>query len=128
MRLVNPSDADLQEAFAVNVAKWTFITFPTGACPNIKHWKDSGGKHVSIHMDGRWIDSADAVLPWLEKNGVVRTDYVKASANYQWRVDIFESIAGAEHAPKGWANDAMFPRAAVIALLRAHGVEIEFTQ
>lgn len=95
MELVNPTDDQLREAFAVNIAGW----LEPGA------WKH-----------GKWLESADAVLPWLEE--------------YSWRTNVSDN--GVVILLDIWSSVVVgsgdtFTRAAVIALLRAHGHEITLT-
>lgn len=98
MKLTNPTDNELNEAFAKNVCKWTVERWPS---PD-------------------FVNCADAVLIWLDKTywQVQQT----SKANKPLRVRI-----GSEQDSCFGESDT-FPRAAVIALLRAHGVEVEFTQ
>jgi hypothetical protein len=111
------SDDKLSECFAVEVAGWTFVTYPNGSCPHIKHWRDEDGCAASIYVDGAFATVANAVLPWLEKG--MATCYREDG---EWSVSIkvrsknpawdYESLARST-APS-------FPRAACIALIRAH--------
>ena len=39
---------DLDAEIAEKVMGWTFVTFPDGACPEIKHWHAADGAHVSL--------------------------------------------------------------------------------
>jgi len=107
MKLVNPTDRDLN---------WTFL-------------KVICKKSMSMVLDvPPFTESADLVLPWLEKLGA----YV--SLRYWngewadppgWYLSLWEND---ENGPQigEYVGDMSFARAAVIALLRAHGVEIEF--
>lgn len=118
MKLTNPTDEQLNAAFAEQVCGWKWRTFPDGACPEIKHWRDVYGNIVSIHWPKySFTTSADAVLPWLEKRQWVRVELC-AFGEPKWGISVM-------HGPIGMADT--FPRAATIALLRAHGVEVEFS-
>lgn len=77
----------------------------------------------------RFTESADLVLPWLHKNHPLRIDYRGHYAgdycdSNEWRVTVWKDSNMMEYA---FAKDKTLARAAVIALLRAHNVEIEFT-
>lgn len=110
-KLTNPTDDQLNVAFAETVAGWTLVT-------------NSLGRLQPKDKDGHWIQdwdftqSADAVLPWLEKTD----DPDAAFRDGLWSVVFY--VDKENNWVKG--EDKSLPRAAVIALLRAHGVEIEF--
>ena len=73
--------------------------------------------------------SMDAVLPWLSKHVV----YVEHKCS-QWRVVIHMGYTGDVTGPFAKRNDFVsegegeLAYHVVIALLRAHGVEVEFTR
>lgn len=129
MKLIDPTDDQLNEAFAVNVAGWTDVRYEEGEhvdldCRSVYPWKGVRGTlpDGDRRMIPRFTESADAVLPWLEK------------WNEYWEATYYDGTWHfAKERPKGdgmiygWVKDRSFPRAAVIALLRAHGVEVEFT-
>lgn len=119
MKLINPTDHELDIAFAEKVAGWYVtrkiasldkICFPSkkaffeqplcGTCP-LPHF----------------TQSADIVLPWLERQEIWISQKTKHN-HYTVTVE------------NGWCGQdkTSFARAAVIALLRAHGMEIEFTK
>jgi hypothetical protein len=118
MKLTNPTDRQLDAAFAEHVAK----QMPTG----------SPGYFTLPGVRGFWpaekyTQSADAVFPWLDKG--------------YWHVDSGEGeciVAVRDAAKKafpewwsdadGYQRSAGFPRAAVLALLESKGVEVEFTK
>jgi len=105
MKLTKPTDAQLNAAFAEKVCGWrrlpmdqiVFEVPATGACGTPPDF----------------VNSADAVLPWLMK--------------YHW--EVFNYVGEnriAVYLEEQWDGEAKtFPKAAVIALLRAHGVEVE---
>jgi hypothetical protein len=122
MKLTNPTDDELNAAFAEKVAAWTKMEVNFGyinkgdKTPTVrKEWRDSTGALQSIG-DTHFTNSADAVLPWLDKrkNG---WQAGKTERGYWVNLGGYEDSVG-----------VTFPRAAVIALLRAHCVEIEFTK
>jgi hypothetical protein len=57
------TDAELSEVFAVEVAGWTFQTFPNGTCPNVKHWSKPDGTITSIYTHGNFTTAATASAP-----------------------------------------------------------------
>lgn len=114
MKLVNPTDEELNAAFAEHVAE-AFLP-NDGLFGFAGPWKFKGSREVLQGFDAipRYTQSTDAVLPWLEKCPYWAVD---GGPNKPWMV-----LAGA-----GEAEADTFPRAAVIALLRANGVQVEFT-
>ena len=118
MKLINPTDDELNAAFAEKVAGWKLnFAGPSAFGTNLNpYWEDEKGR---AQFDGPWfVYSADAVLPWLEKHGpsIERLGFTGV-----WTIRLNDSQL------LGEAADKSFPRAAVIALLRAHGVEVEVT-
>lgn len=123
MKLTNPTNAELNAAFATEICGYKFL--------HAEHRFDSG-VHVAIDgiskPDGQWLSAipdfcsdANAVLPWLEKfNGPLNGPDVSFQSG-QWEV-VLNGCTTRER-----AVHSVFPKAAVIALLRAHGVEIETT-
>lgn len=120
MKLINPTDDELNAAFAEKVAGW-------------KRGKRIG-MDVWILPSGFWdfrpdqfTRSADAVLPWLEKMPF-RIEIGKG-IGLQCGVVICGYGPFTKWGEGGWFRgiDPIVPRAACIALLRAHGVEVEFT-
>lgn len=135
MTLVNPTDDELNRAFAERVAGWKWRDERGGAWfdksddPDPMKWvRIIGPNGGDIALDGglRWVSSADAVIPWLQNMwlSVVISEVIAG-----WAVRICYRGDQSFERPLGhcdsWALDPSFPRAAVIALLRAHGVEVE---
>lgn len=125
MKLVNPTDDELNAAFAEKVCGWTLhkeniSVNPVGYIPHIR-WMD---KEEVVQFNGEKLDftaSASSVLPWLE------------AAASSWSKECDGSIWCEMPCNRGTFRGSLvheqpFARAAVIALLRAHGVEIEFTE
>ena len=116
MKLTNPSDDELDEAFAEHVAGWKKRMDYVAARPA---W-DMGGGMWWANGSGNFTKYADSVLPYLDKAANIK------DGGY-WRVvsnDLGVSVEiNYEHYPVA----DTFPRACVIALLRANGVEVEFT-
>lgn len=120
------TDQELNKLFAVKVAGWK----PTRG-PNAK----SAWFNFSLRGPGRtrfrnrlpdYVNSADAVLPWLEKcflyevqGGLIGQHYVGISSEQaHYSNDL------AENTREFQATAPTFPRAAVLALLKAHGGEL----
>lgn len=117
MKMINPSDRRLEEAFARHVAKWRKRENEDDE--EITEWYDKKNKLVS-HGDKfgnlpNWIGSVNAVMPWLDKNLVF---IQKEDGQWSVGVDAWTTIH--------YGKSRSLPRAAVIALLRAEGVEVEF--
>lgn len=128
MKLVNPTDGQLNSAFAEHVAGWFPIEpkHSKGSLMMVDEWWDANGYPVGAP---RFASSADAVLPWLEKSErYVSVRHWRGHWEEQpgWMVILYEDDEGGRELAR--AVDTSLPRAAVIALLRAHGVEVEFTQ
>lgn len=145
MKLINPPDDELDAAFAEHVAGWKW-----------EDWNMCGEKRMLLIGPGlSWEDrhpeytkSADAVLPWLEKckdrgwwvqvkdhtNGIEcgRRDWLVIISDYDDCCDPYAGEPGYAESgkPLMYREGAapVFAKAAVIALLRAHGVEVEFTK
>jgi hypothetical protein len=115
MKLTNPTDAELNIAFAEHVCGWLEGGFIGSSG---KYWVNADSSYASDDLL-RFTESADAVLPWLEK----RLSWSRDSDGTVW-VELHTQPAtfyGCEF------DDLPFPKAAVIALLRAHGVKVELT-
>ena len=110
MKLINPTNTQLNVAFAEYIAKW-----PKTEINSALHW--------GVDWFGpTYTNSADIILPWLEKLTYGGT-IMFLGHTPKWRVQIcMRNDLNFE------ADAESFARAAVIALLRAHGVEIEFTK
>jgi hypothetical protein len=119
MKLIDPTDDQLNEAFAVHVAGWTHVVMNAG--------KQLVGRLPPSSLYSvvpLFTTSADAVLPWLERDAFdVRISFSNTCDT--WHVELLGRFTS-NRSFKAAAET--FPRACVIALLRAHGVEIEFTK
>lgn len=107
MTLTNPTDQELNAAFAEHVVGFLFPTAPKdGKC---EEW--SGANYCG---------SADAVTPFLEKRArAITISYCDVTV--QWTVNLIGFNTT-------WlGHSETLPRAAVVALLRANGVEVNFT-
>lgn len=145
--LVDPTDDELNAAFAEKVAGYEWVAcgydsdkpvrprfmalLAPGHTPYgwVRFSGELGPSYNRHRTYARWTDSADNVLPWLSK-----------CCPHGWTVEEnefggvrkFGCAIASEPSWTGWIECAdwrfadTFPRAAVIALLRAHGVEVEF--
>lgn len=111
MKLLNPTDQELNEAFATQVCGWWKSESNAGE----RMW-NSEGWSTSRDLPN-FTQSADAVLPFLGLDWMVNADR-KGFVGVQYM-----AATDKTH----YAQADTFPRAAVIALLRANGVEVEFT-
>lgn len=119
MTLTNPTNAELNAAFATEVARITDIT---DKCPWEKCLMPVG--QLFGRRDDLWVivpnfcSDANAVLVWLEKfDGHTNGPDISFQCG-QWEVVLNGCTT------RDRAVCSAFPKAAVIALLRAHGVEI----
>lgn len=122
MKLINPTLGELDAAFAEKVAGWVEFKAPMfNGAPSMPytHFDQSGRPRVGADPFTR---SMDAVVPWLEK------------WNESWEISFYNGTWNiAVESPKGpmlygWVKDTSLPLACCIALLRANGVEVEFTK
>lgn len=111
MKLTNPTDEQLNAVFAEKVAGMRFD-------PD-EGWRCKDGFSTTAPDYNDFTRSADAVLPWLDRVGWT------CDNSYDEVVRIWGHRGRSEHFIH---TDKSFPRAAVIALLRARGVEVEFTK
>lgn len=122
MTLTNPTDEQLDAAFATEVAGWTEHRQMILDKHFITRWAAPGtplGFNVlALSTEPpKFTPSMDAVLPWLEKWRSIEIDWHRGPE--LWSVGIGEF--------KGDPTfSTLLPRACVIALLRAHGVEVIF--
>lgn len=105
------SDAELNECFAVEVAGWKRAN-PEETRERYQHWLPPGKQPVkNIIYTARpesFSTDANAVLPWLEKDGIWECVFVGCRGGYAVSVG---------HGPDSEART--FARAACIALIRA---------
>lgn len=117
MKLIDPSDDALNEAFAVEVAGWV----PTCTASA----DDDDGRSRTWAARPNYCRSADAVLPWLEKCdwqvSTRRAFEWEGKDGYVRRVELnFISqmtIKAGRHEAR--VDECSFPRAAAIAAQRA---------
>lgn len=130
MKLTNPTDQELDAAFAVHVAGWNPVCHCGDRMDMHRH-----DEHAPVQMDEpipNFTRSFDAVLPWLEKQGWKGTSN-RHGATCVATVTVLggkEGWDGTEHtATQDYTHtQSPLPRAAIIALLRANGHEVEFTR
>lgn len=156
-KLTNPTDDELNAAFAENVAGYVLyrhameppmssLEVPEKWCYRDRHGTLYLGEPYRLHPAAfdeiglRWgymwarpafTRSMDAVLPWLEKKEVFEVIYNNNphSGDVGYAVQVADSFTEDNKEPKGrsgWVQNNFLPRACVIALLCAHGVEVEF--
>ena len=76
---------ELDERVAAEVMGWTFVTFPDGVCPEVKHWHREDGEHVALPGFSTSIAAAWRVVEKL--NGAGFSVYVGKSPTAQtWDV------------------------------------------
>lgn len=120
MTMTNPTDKELNAAFAEKVCGWE--TGPDGYGDGDKYYEKTPPHHSPGYTyKFPFTTSVDAVLPWLEK-WHAEIGHLLTSG---WLVLLKESAISEKYVA---ASCLSFPRAAVIALLRAHGVEVIFTE
>jgi hypothetical protein len=123
MKLINPTPEELNVCFAEKVAGWKRLE-TVGEGPK---W-DTGTDCLCIgsgfaYRVPRYTQSAELVLPKLENWSRTRPGYVTINLlTDTWRIWLDTDPWTRIH-----VSDSSFAHAAVIALLRAHGVEVEFT-
>lgn len=129
MKLTNPTDSELNRVFAEKVCGYNIthdvisgFTEIEGRTMNPIYFNI--GEKWSIAASGfNFVEDANAVLPWLEK----MTEYElfhDSRALDHYMCEVYWAKEG-ESVIHCFAMDSSFARAAVIALLRAHGVEVE---
>jgi hypothetical protein len=117
----NPTDEELNAVFAEKVAGWTRYAIP--GVRDIWHNGMLSKDSFQFRMGEppRFTTSFDAVLPYLEQfDGHTNGPDISFQQG-QWEV-VLNGCTTRDRAVHGW-----LPKAAVIALLRAHGVTVEFT-
>jgi len=127
--LTNPTDDELNAAFAEKVAGALAVCDGMMRLPDAKCGKQA---FESWKRYPEWATSADAVLPLLERDG---WDWEhRFSTSWTAKKQTLESVTIWGPSKEFVARhdyvkgECTFPRAACIALLRAHGVEVVFTK
>lgn len=125
LELRNPSNEDLNIAFAIHVAKWTDVkseerTSPFSEVGTYQHWSGIDPRWLSIRSNiTNFTFFVDKVLPYLQ--------------HYHWakgihgHLDISNGTARAVYVPKH-DGDGSLARAMVIVLLRINGVSVIFDE
>ncbi len=141
MKLTNPTDEQLNASILETLAGWEkhgpnkgekkrvlYRLFEPQESPR----KRMLGRVLIAWSDGlfggdfpKFTQSFDLILPWLDKRG--GHIEIRKSLGGGWTVKVYhEMIDGLVVAHPEWTES--LPRAIVIALLRAKGVEVEFTK
>lgn len=138
MKLTDPTDETLNAAFAEKVAGWRGPAHPDtlAACDEgMKKaqcwWLTPEGKLFSPGFGVEvpaFTTSADAVLPCLEKAAGGHWSSWYSHPLHSDMPESYEVSVLNAQSPKVAARAETFAKAAVIALLRANGVEITFTK
>ncbi len=113
MKLVKPTDEELNAAFAEKVCGWSKGDDGYGY-ETVYSEKVAPYKTMGPVWKYNFVKSADAVLPYIQKLDEVGIHYCSGD----WFVRCWSE-------DKNCANCDSLPKACVIALLRAHGVEVE---
>ncbi len=133
MKLTNPTDEQLNAAFAEKVAGWK----RTGRRDNTGEiWTNAEGvdlfdfsadlKSALQPDDFGFCTDANAVLTWLERHYLTAKYWTgQAGERPVWRIGVERAKS---YQKSGQHTDMSFARAAVVAMLRSHGVEVEFTK
>lgn len=135
MKLTNPTDDQLDAAFAEKVAGWKMLRQELFGTHYIPRWCPPNMPDAvnMLALDTKpppFTRSMDAVLPWLEKMPsfeIVALAYSVVGERYECRV--WPTLSQSSGANNVFLGRADIPStAAVIALLRANGVEVEFSE
>ncbi len=132
MKLLNPTDDELNATLAEKIAGWRDVSFEEGEDADVESrtiypwmgmagWPPDGRKRRLIPQFTKW---ADSVLPWLNKHSPWRAD---GGGEHGFMVQVWKGPS-----PDGncyaTANNRDLCRAAVVAILRANDVDVEFTK
>lgn len=133
MKLINPTDDELNAAFAEKVAGWQPTEDQIERASIIDEaWYGDATREQAVQSAIRafrphFTRSMDAVLPWLEKSGYyVSLCYWNGpwAEPPGWCLSLWENDENGQQVGD-YVRDKSLPRACVIALLRVHGVDIE---
>lgn len=120
MKLLNPSDDQLNACFAEKVAGWINQGRAKGVPALSNRWVLPDRSLVEAPL--QFTNSADAVYPFLPRDKF--GDFFTIDGGFMgYRV----CIRGETGHIKFEGQSESGPKAIVLALLRAHGVEVEFT-
>lgn len=132
MTLINPTDDELNRAFAEKVCGWVWTKIREARRingdlvePELFVWCRQNGEFAGNPWQHDFTHSADAVLPWLEKDHYSFSIYYDQTTCV-WTVELMQRFTGTK-TYRASCEESM-AKAAVIALLRAHGAEVEFTK
>jgi hypothetical protein len=126
MKLTNPTDKELEEAFAIHVAGWTKLNNGEWRSPaKTKRIEKTGICTDDLEYPPSYATNTNAILPLLETHTWRGCSYrSRSGSHFSARVEVvdheFNLVVG--------ESERSFPLAACVALLRAHGIEVEFTR
>jgi len=116
MKLTDPTEDQINAAVAEHVAGYSFYGLA-------KMWIEDANQPAGFSPIPRFTRSADAVLPLLEKDGECEISSPDPATPH-WTVKYSSYHNGCGFYGEG----KTFPLAACIALLRAKGIQVEFTK
>lgn len=120
LHLIDPDDAQLNEAFALHVAGWKRLDYIDGG----PWFKNPTDREPSNSVFYTFTTSADAGLPYLN-----RWEWSASGGAFPTAfVTLRKPITPTRDNSAIHGESDTFPRAAVLALLKAHGVTVEFSQ
>lgn len=143
LKLIDPTLDELDAVFAEKVAGWVLWPriYHNQQWHDIPTWVEKRYIQKEGHAPPGWMlgcghprftRSFDAVLPWLEKWPHAANIYYNDPTfgiTYRWRVILWEPHVDTDSfSGVGSAEGGVLPYVIVLALLRAHGVEITFTK
>lgn len=126
--ITNPTDNELNAAFAVNVASWNDVRHENGVdvdVPARTYIPYSGFRGTPPdgprRMIFKWTESMDAVFPWL-----YRQDGYRLTSPHRGHTEHRAMVYHRDGYPYIVGSADTLPRACVLALLKAHGVEVVY--
>lgn len=115
-QLEDMTDAELSEAFALEVAEWVRVPDGYGMGDIYCEAANLNRSHGPVEKH-RFATSADDVLLWLEKHEDVDVVRDKQTVGLIWSIAIWKYKNGISNGVVG--KSASFARAAAIALIKA---------
>ena len=116
MTYTDPTDAELNWLFATRVCGWT---------PDKRDWVGENVGDYTV-MSHHFLDDEAVVMKWLNIDSWRCARHISPSVNY-FVVTLNDYTSDYPHELDG-GEQPTFARAAVIALLRKNGVDIQFSK